>query len=134
MVPAMDGLLDFWIGRWRVVGHDGTPAGENEIESFGGAVVERWRGAGGDEGVSLFFLADVWTQVWVQPGCRKEKRHDPEWTDGVRFVGTAFVGARQLADRTTLTPLPDRRVRQVIEQERDGVWVASFDAIYERVD
>ena len=135
VVPSV--LLRFWCGRWRVVGRDGTHAGDNLVESVlgGHAVLEHWRGAGGDEGKSVFFAdpaTGLWKQVWVQPGCVKKKLHDPAWADGVRFVGTAYVGDRRIADRTTLTELGDGRVLQVIEQSRDGtVWRVGFEAVYE---
>lgn len=37
-------------------------------------------------------------------------------------------------DRTTLSPLPDGRVRQVIETSTDGgrTWEVGFDAYYSR--
>jgi hypothetical protein len=37
-------------------------------------------------------------------------------------------------DRTTLTPLADGRVRQVIERSSDGgtTWTTGFDAMYVR--
>ena len=128
-------VLEFWFGTWRVCTHDGVEVGRNVVEpAVGGeAVLEHWRGAGGDEGESVFYYERVWQQVWVQPGCVKRKTHDTSWTDGVRFAGTAFLAeGRGVPDRTTLTCLADGRVRQVIEQQRAGVWVASFDALYER--
>jgi hypothetical protein len=132
-------MLEFWLGTWCVCRHDGTEVGRNVIEPAvgGAAVLEHWRSSGGDEGESLFYLdheSAVWRQVWVQAGAVKRKAHDPEWTDGVRFAGTAFLPGRQIADRTTLTPLADGGVRQLIEQSRDGVeWLVAFDALYERV-
>jgi hypothetical protein len=136
----VESLLDFWLGRWRVVDRGGAPAGENLVESaVGGSVVlEHWSSVGGDEGKSLFFADPAtgqWKQVWVQAGCVKKKLHDPAWTDGVRFVGTALVGDRRIPDRTTLTPLEGGRVLQIIEQSRDGrAWRPTFEALYERLD
>lgn len=103
----------------------------------GHAAFEHWRGVGGDEGKSLFFADPAtgqWKQLWVQPGCVKKKLHDPAWTDGVRFVGSALIRDLRIPDRTTLTPLDDGRVLQVIEQSRDGeTWRVSFEAVYERL-
>jgi hypothetical protein len=133
----VESLLGFWLGRWRVVARDGTPAGRNLVEpAIGGdAVLEHWRGVGGDEGKSLFFrdpATGQWKQLWVQAGCVKKKLHDPAWREGVRFVGTALVAGRRIPDRTTLTPLDDGRVLQVIEQSRDGAsWQVGFEAVYE---
>jgi hypothetical protein len=131
-------MLDFWLGEWRVCTHDGAEVGRNRIEASveGAVVLEHWRGSGGDWGESFFFLdyaTGAWEQVWAQPGCVKRKRHDETFADGVRFVGTAWLAdGRKVEDRTTLIPLADDRVQQVIEQQRDGVWVASFDALYLR--
>jgi hypothetical protein len=53
----------------------------------------------------------------------------------IRFQGVIPLKAGgKLLDRTTLTPLPDSRVRQVIEQSRDGgvTWQTGYDAYYVR--
>ena len=131
-------MLDFWLGTWRVCTHDGVEIGRNVIEPSvcGAVVLEHWRGSGGDWGESFFYLdqeSGLWQQVWAQPDCVKRKTHDPDWADGVRFAGTGFSAGRQFFDRTTLTPVGDGRVRQVIEQSADGaVWRVAFDALYLR--
>jgi hypothetical protein len=53
----------------------------------------------------------------------------------VRFQGAIpLPGGGQYLDRTTLTPLEDGAVRQVIEVSRDGEsWRTVFDAVYVRV-
>ena len=54
---------------------------------------------------------------------------------GVRFQGEIpLEDNRSYLDRTTLTPLPDGRVRQVIEWSTDGgeTWNIAFDAYYIR--
>jgi hypothetical protein len=63
----------------------------------------------------------------------KEKRLVEDYVGGVRFQGELPLrDGSTLLDRTTLTPLPDGRVRQVIEQSRDGgkSWRVGFDALY----
>ncbi|HSJ63170.1 MAG TPA: hypothetical protein VK922_04595 [Gemmatimonadaceae bacterium] len=137
--------LDFWVGEWDVK-VNGALAGTNTIEKIldGCAILEHWRGAGGQEGMSLFYFdraTDTWKQVWVTqtataPGGVKEKTMIAPLPDGaVRFQGKiALSGGRHYLDRTTLSRLPDGRVRQVIATSIDdgATWRTQFDAIYER--
>jgi len=137
--------LDFWLGHWDVVDpQDGTMGGTNFIEKIldGCALIENWheldpRGA---DGKSLFYYQKAthrWKQVWVTAaGPIKEKRLIEEFKDGgVRFQGEIpRPDGSSYLDRTTLTPLPRDRVRQVIEISRDGgrTWETTFDAEYRR--
>ena len=139
--------LDFWVGEWRVVDADGVVQGHNRIEKIlaGCAVLEHWTAAGGSEGKSLFYVDPAkgrWNQVWVtesagSPGGTKEKAHIETLSDGaVRFQGTIVLAdGREVLDRTTLTPLPDGRVRQHIQNSGDGgeTWTAGWVGFYERV-
>ncbi len=145
--PACDSLpayhtLDFWVGEWNVT-EAGKPVGTNRIEKAAGgcALIENWKDAAGEEGTSLFYYLRgrrEWKQVWVEPGGVKEKHLIARLPDGsVRFQGDLPRGdGTYLLDRTTLTPLEDGRVRQLIEQSSDGgrTWVAGFDAYYVRRD
>lgn len=146
---AEGGALDFWLGRWEVLSPDRkTVYGRNRVveELAGCAVFEHWTSAGGGDGKSLFFLdarRGGWTQVWVTgntaaTGGLKQKRLIERFADGgVRFQGRyPGDGEDDIVDRTTLTPLPDGTVRQVIDISRDGGrnWTTVFDAIYVRVD
>ena len=133
-------MLDFWLGRWIVVSPEGEPLGDNEIvEVLGGAaVVERWRGVEGGEGMSLFFYdrtSAVWKQVWVTDrGTHKEKQLVSAH-GGLVFQGTVTPPGRPAhLDRTTLTPLPGGAVRQIIETSVDGgrTWTLAFDGRYVR--
>jgi hypothetical protein len=136
--------LDFWVGEWDVYAGDEL-VGSNRIEKIlsGCAVLEHWRGAGGGEGKSLFFVAGdgSWKQVWVtewatRPGGVKEKTFRAmESPDKIRFQGRiALPDGGSYLDRTTLTLLPSGDVRQVIETSTDEgqSWTAGFDAIYRR--
>jgi len=141
--------LDFWIGTWAVsVGS--TVVGEDIVEKTldGCAILEHWTDARGRRGESLFYVEPAgggepaaalrWKQVWVTgTGQVKEKTLVERRPDGsVRFEGFAITAGDRRADRTTLTPLADGRVRQVIEQSADGgkTWTVGFDAVYERKD
>lgn len=136
------GKLDFWSGEWNVFVGD-QQVGSNRIEKIlnGCAVMEHWTGGSGSEGKSLFFyhpVTDVWKQVWItevatRSGGIKEKTLILDLDGGgVRFQGEIpLAGGGSYWDRTTLTPLPDGSVRQLIEVSRDGeTWRATFDAVY----
>jgi hypothetical protein len=130
------------VGSWNVVLASGTRAGTNRIEKTlaGCAVLEHWKDVTGNEGKSLFYyhrVQKLWKQVWVtDAGPIKEKRLvQPPSPDSVRFQGEIpLPDGRTILDRTTLTRLPDGRVRQVIEQSTDNgtTWRVGFDAFYAR--
>ncbi|MDX1662107.1 MAG: hypothetical protein R3326_09990 [Gemmatimonadota bacterium] len=146
-VPACDEVegfhrLDFWVGEWDVHAGD-RQVGTNRIEKIldGCAIMEHWTSAGGSEGKSLFYYdvwTDEWKQVWVTARATrvaglKEKTLIERFDDGgVRFQGRiSLPDGEEAIDRTTLTPLPDGTVRQVIEASMDGEsWRTNFDAIY----
>ena len=71
--PA-DRAFDFWIGRWTVTDNtDGTPAGENVIESVSEhcALLEHWTSVDGHSGKSINYYDpadDQWHQTWVGAG------------------------------------------------------------------
>jgi hypothetical protein len=138
--------LDFWLGEWEVFAKDDKGAqqkdGDNRIEKIldGCAIVENWKDVDGHEGKSLFYYRPVqkdWKQVWVTDvGPMKEKTLILELPNGgVRFQGElAKRSGGSYLDRTTLTPLPDGKVRQVIEMSLDGgkSWNTGFDAEYRK--
>jgi hypothetical protein len=134
--------LDFWVGEWEVFLASGPKDGDNRIEKILGdfALQENWTGNDGHAGKSWFYFyrpEKRWKQIWVtDDGFVKEKvqvNHPPD--KGLRFRGEIpLQDGRRLLDQTTLTPLPDGRVRQVIEQSLDGgaTWQTGFDAYYVR--
>ncbi len=137
--------LDFWLGEWEVFA-DGKNAGNNRIEKIlnGCIVMEHWVGAGGDQGKSIFFYdlaKKTWKQLWFtqwanRPGGIKEKILIKKFPNGgIRFQGLIIKpdGGTYL-DRTTLTPLVNGDVWQLIEvSEDDGeTWQSVFDAVYKR--
>lgn len=140
--------LDFWLGEWNVYieNKEGNEvlAGTNRIEKIldGCAIRETWSSSGGGEGRSLFYYHPAesrWKQVWVTGralavGGLKEKA---EVTDhagpGIRFQGEiSLPSGGSVLDRTTLIPLEDGSVRQLIEYSEDdgSSWHTSFDAVY----
>lgn len=140
--------MDFWLGDWEVLDADGNLLGRNSIHSVlsGCAITEAWRGAGGGHGQSLFYFHSwlgQWRQVWItsvpqRPGSVKEKRHVESFTDGgLRFQGEVMVSPEHyVMDRTTLRPLPDGRVHQLIEWSNDDgrTWNTGFEGWYVRVE
>ena len=120
--------LDFWVGEWNVVSEAGENVGHNKIEKIVGgcAIIENWTDAQGGSGKSLFYFfpqTKQWKQVWVtDAGNVKEKQLLAEFSGpGARFQGTMRKkdGGSYL-DRTTLTPLPNGDMQQVIELSFDN--------------
>lgn len=121
----------------------GTDIVSSELD--GCAVAEKWTDADGSRGQSLFFydaFAGKWQQIWItdratRVGGLKYKTLVATFPDGsVRFQGLlpTLPGKALILDRTTLSPLHDGRVHQVIEISKDGgtTWLSEFDAIYRR--
>jgi len=135
--------LDFWEGSWDVKdGRTGEFAGDNVITKVLGecAVRESWTDAAGNRGESLFYFdwsKRKWKQVWVTTaGAFKEKTQIDAEAGALRFQGEVprKEGGHAL-DRTTLTPLRDGRVSQVIERSTDGgkTWT-KWEGVYSRKD
>ncbi|MDB5071454.1 MAG: hypothetical protein JWM87_2565 [Candidatus Eremiobacteraeota bacterium] len=142
---AVRGALDFWVGDW-IVTAGRERAGTDRVErvSKGAGVIERWTDADGGEGTSLFSFdpyACTWHQLWITDmpervgGLKHKDLVAVAPGGGVRFQG-AYAGRKAITvlDRTTLTPLPNGTVHQVIETSTDGgaTWQNGFDAIYTR--
>jgi len=132
--------FDFWIGDWDVLSPQGTPVGENSIESTvdGCVLTENWRGADGGHGMSINYFDPVsgaWKQVWVDRGGGNITL-EGRLRDGAMHLS----GENRSRDGTTelirgsWTPLPDGRVRQFFEQSKDGgeTWYTWFDGYYVR--
>ncbi len=137
-------LLDFWVGSWDVSSADGSQkAGKNTIAKIldGCAIIENWVGVSGSEGKSLFYFSDTeqtWKQVWMTDSQAIKEKHMIARADSgaLRFQGEVRQGdGSRLLDRTTLSPLDENRVHQLIEQSRDGgeTWQPTFSAVYTRV-
>ncbi len=134
-------VLDFWIGSWKVVtGEDQRQVGKNSINRIlnGCAIIENWQSLAGGKGKSLFYYHDVektWKQVWITDNEGLKEKHliGVLENGAVRFQGELRLPEGGIVlDRTTLIPLEENRVRQLIEQSTDGgeTWQVGFDALY----
>ncbi|HEX9764150.1 MAG TPA: hypothetical protein VGA39_02605 [Candidatus Acidoferrales bacterium] len=132
--------FDFWLGDWDVLTPDGSKAGANRIERIlnGCALLENWTSARGGAGKSLNFYNPAgkrWEQAWVADSGWIVK-YQGEYRDGaMRFEGESIQrDGSSVRSRMTVTPLEDGRVRQLIEQSKDGgaTWSTGFDATYVR--
>jgi hypothetical protein len=141
-IPPEVHAIDFWFGDWEVFLATGPKDGDNRIEKMlgGFAVQENWTELDGHEGKSWFYYyrpEKRWKQVWVTDGGGVKEKVQVEGApaDSIRFRGTIPLrDGRHLFDQTTLTALPDGRVRQVIEQSADEgkTWQTVYDAYYVR--
>jgi hypothetical protein len=135
-------LLDFWVGWWDVYNSgDGTKAGTSTIEKTmnGCAIVVDWHEADQSSEIREVFYYVVarkaWQQLWISDrGATKERHFLDRLPDGtIRFLGeiTRLDGGTHL-DRSTVTPLPNHRVHQLIEISRDDgkTWQPTFEGEY----
>jgi hypothetical protein len=131
--------FDFWIGEWDVT-VKGQAAGTNSIQLILDKCVlqENWTGSKGGVGKSFNFFnaaTNRWQQTWVDNG-GGVLEFSGEFRDGaMRFQGeTPNKGGGKTLNRMTFTPLPDEKVRQVIENSKDDgkTWTVGFDGLYSR--
>ena len=132
--------FDFWIGEWDVLGPEGRKVGGNSIRKMPGGCVllESWSSVAGAPGASINYYDPSrrkWVQIWVDARA-SVLRIEGELRDGaMRLAGehVARDGGRERF-RGAWTPLPDGRVRQYLEQSKDGgrSWYVWFDGLYNR--
>jgi len=134
--------LDFWIGRWRVETVEGQPVGRNDIELTlsGCALLEHWRGYSPQTGREQAGLgmhrydaaSKTWRQSWMMDTGTGYELIGRVHESGVVYERRDADG--KLAGRTTLTLLPDGRVRQHGERidPLTGEAQTTFDFIYAR--
>lgn len=132
--------FDFWVGDWDVFNPAGRQAGTNSIQKIAGgcALLENWKSVMGGSGKSLNFYdpsKDKWVQKWADSSGEIIPT-EGEFKDGaMRMKGELIQrdGTKTLY-RGTWTPLPDGRVRQFLEESRDGgkTWNTWFDGYYKR--
>jgi len=132
--------FDFWVGTWNVT-ENGKVAGTNRIESIlgGCALLENWRGAGGNVGNSINYYdapRKVWHQTWIDQTGNALVIEGRFENGAMRLEGQrpgAKPGQTDL-HRITWTPLAEGKVRQQWETSSDGgkTWTQAFDGLYSR--
>lgn len=131
--------FDFWIGEWDVT-VQGQMAGTNVIQLILGNCViqENWTGSKGGAGKSFNFFnaaANRWQQTWVD-NSGGVLEFSGEFRDGaMRFLAeTPNKGGGKTLSRMTFTPLPEEKVRQLVENSKDEgkTWSVAFDGLYSR--
>jgi hypothetical protein len=130
--------FDFWVGEWEVRDRDGKLVGVNSVslEHNGCVVIERWRAASGNTGLSMNYYdreARLWRQNWVSPGVILQM------SGGMQDNAMTLEGPLQDVpeERVTLlrgvwSRLPDGRLRQLFTESSDGgkTWHEWFDGYY----
>jgi hypothetical protein len=129
--------FDFWVGDWDVSA-GGQIAGENSIQRVveGCILLENWTSVAGGSGKSINYYDPgkrKWIQIWVDSGGGLVEA-EGELEDGsMDFRGKhTYRDGRVEQYRMKFTPLEDGKVRQFIEQSRDGgeTWYVWFDGTY----
>lgn len=133
--------FDFWEGEWEVRTADGTLAGTNRIERVAGgcALSESWTSArSAYVGRSLNYVDAAqgkWVQVWTDSDGNVIALQGGLAEGSMRLVGELIDRqGRKSPFRGVWTPLPDGRVRQLLEESKDGgkSWAQWFDGYYGR--
>jgi tetratricopeptide (TPR) repeat protein len=132
--------FDFWLGDFRVVlPSNGTYLGDNTVsQHLGGCLVmEHWRGASGQDGMSMNFYdpaAGTWTQVYLDNG--GAPANWPRLEGGLDANGAMVLltPEGETQSRWTWTKIDDRTVRQMAETTNDGgkTWQVVWDSHYVR--
>lgn len=133
--------FDFWVGDWDVFTPDGQKAGENSIQRVSGGCIllENWTSANGNyTGKSINFYhpgKQKWVQLWVD-GSGTVIPTEGVLNDGAMHLEGQLISRQGESTlyRGTWTPLPDGRVRQFLEESKDGgkTWNVWFDGFYVR--
>jgi len=144
-LPLSDSVyhqLDFWLGDWRVfAGEKHELAARAHIETLlkGAAVSMAWSDVDGSE-VKEWFYYDPsirhWKQLFISDtGSVKTRDMTEAAPDRLCFVGLiSKADGGSYLDRSTVTPLPDRRIHQVLDRSKDkgATWQTYYDCYYER--
>lgn len=127
--------FDYWVGDWNVeVG--GAVVGSNLIERVNGGctLVENWAPLGGGSGKSLTFFdraTGKWHQVYTDHTGRVTY-YEGRYRESDRAL---VFEAKNAPLRMSFFPLPDGRVRQLMEMTNDQgkTWQSGgFDGYYRR--
>ena len=133
--------FDFWVGDWDVFTPAGEKAGTNNIQKAAGGcmLLENWTSANGIySGKSINFYdasKKKWVQVWADSSGEVIPTEGEFRNGAMRLAGELIDrhGKKSLY-RGTWTPLDDGRVRQFLEESKDGgkSWSVWFDGTYTR--
>lgn len=132
--------MDFWVGRWQVVGPDGTKLGQSfSVRTLRNcAIVTNWRAFNEDAGNGMSFTYyDPAEGAWRQDRLSDRGdvfRYEGSVRDGVAvFEGTAAApdGTQEMS-RMTLEPGEDGSVHQRVERSRSKgeTWQVVFDGTW----
>jgi hypothetical protein len=128
--------FDFWLGEWEVHIADGRRAGHNVITAAedGCLIHEQWTSVSGGQGFSMNFYdpADAaWRQVWVSADGIIDISGGLE-SGAMVLTGTILYRetAITLPFRGRWELLPDGRVRQFFEEQRENTWEPWFEGFY----
>jgi hypothetical protein len=136
--------LDFLLGDWNVYVEKELIATDHIERILAGcAVMEDWTAASGSQGKGFFYYqkaTGLWKYLWVRDnspkfgGCKEKVLTERYDNGGVRFEGKIpAMNNGHYFERTTLTPLPDGSIRQVIEVSQDNEsWRKLSDVRYVR--
>lgn len=131
--------LDFWLGKWKVIGPKGNQVGTSEITRVaeGCAIREQWTSARGTTGASLnYYDADdgQWHQDWVGGDGTILHLRGGLKEGAMVLSGETKSSKGKLINRITFTPLPDGKVRQEWATSGDDghTWQISFLGSYEK--
>jgi hypothetical protein len=128
--------FDFWLGQWDVHIADGREAGRNAITATedGCLIHEHWISVSGGEGHSMNFydpVAAAWRQVWVSADGVIDISGGLE-SGAMVLTGTIVYreSSLSLPFRGRWEALPDGRVRQFFEEQRENTWEPWFEGFY----
>jgi tetratricopeptide (TPR) repeat protein len=133
--------FDFWVGDWDVFSPNGRKQGSNSIQKVAGGCVllENWTSASGPYTGKSINYYDPLKKKWVQRWADSSGAIIPtegEFEDGAMRLSGQLIDRQggAVLFRGTWTPLPDGRVRQLLEQSKDDgkTWTVWFDGYYTR--
>ena len=129
--------FDFWLGQWKVESDDGKYLGGNAITRENNCLLlEQWQSASGNRGTSINYydpLQQQWVQHWIDDSNIIHLSGNMEQGSMV-LAGTIFGrdSGNTYPLKGTWTLLPDSRVRQFFEIQKDGYWQPWFEGFYRK--
>jgi hypothetical protein len=131
--------LDFWLGKWKVIGPKGNQVGTSEITRVaeGCAIREQWTATRGTTGTSLNYYDPgdrQWHQDWVGGDGTILNLRGELKKSAMVLIGESKSSKGNLMNRITFTPLPDNKVRQewATSADNGSTWQVTFLGSYEK--